>query len=270
LTLTPRQAASSFTMTGMTETVGMTVGQVAERFAVTVRTLHHYDEIGLACPSRRSAAGYRLYTDADITRLQHVVVYRRLGFALEDIASVLDDPAADVAAHLRRQRDAVTSRLDELSDLVVAIDRALEAEMSGINLTREEQKELFGDGFKEEYQAEARERWGDTEEWRQSQARAARYTKADWEAIKAETDAVHAAFVAAKRSGAPPDSATALAAAEAHGRQIHERFYDLSPEMHLCLARMYLADERFTRYYDDLEPGLAQYVHDAIAAYRRG
>jgi DNA-binding transcriptional MerR regulator len=259
-------------MTGMTEseagTTALTVGQVAERFAMTVRTLHHYDEIGLLRPSRRSAAGYRLYTGCDITRLQHVVVYRRLGFALEDIAVVLDDPGADVSAHLRRQRDAVMSRLDELSDLVVAIDRALEAEMSGVRLTRVEQQELFGDGFKEEYQAEARERWGDTEEWKQSQARAARYTKADWQAIKAEGDAVNDAFVAAKRSGAAPDSPAALAAAEAHGRHIEDRFYDLSPEMHRCLAQMYIADERFTKHYDDLEPGLAQYVHVAISAYR--
>ena len=255
-------------MTGMTETTGLTVGQVAERFAVTVRTLHHYDEIGLLRPSRRSAAGYRLYTDADITRLQHVVVYRRLGLALEDIAAVLDDPAADVAAHLRRQRDAVMSRLDELSDLVVAIDRALEADMSGIRLTRDEQKELFGDGFSEDYQTEARERWGDTEEWRQSQARTAQYTKADWEAIKAETDAVNEAFVAALRSGAAPDSAPARAAAAAHARHIDERFYALSPEMHRCLAQMYVTDERFTKHYDDLEPGLAQYVHDAIQALR--
>lgn len=254
-------------MTGVTET-GWTVGQVAERFAVTVRTLHHYDEVGLLRPTRRSAAGYRLYTDADITRLQHVIVYRRLGFTLDEIALVLDDPDADVASHLRRQRDAVMSRLDELSDLVVAIDRALEAEMSGIQLTREEQQELFGDGFSEEYQAEARERWGDTDRWKQSQARTARYTKADWEAIKAETDAVNDGFVAAKRSGAAPDSEAARAAAEAHGRHIHDRFYDLSPEMHLCLARMYVADERFTAYYDDLEPGLAQYVHDAIEALR--
>jgi DNA-binding transcriptional MerR regulator len=254
-------------MTGMTET-GMTVGQVAERFAVTVRTLHHYDEVGLLRPSRRSAAGYRLYTDADITRLQHVVVYRRLGFTLEDIATLLDDPDADVAAHLRRQRDAVSTRLDELTELVVAIDRALEAQMSGIRLTRDEQRELFGDGFREEYQAEARERWGDTDEWQQSRERTARYTKEDWVAIAAETDAVNAAFVAAKRSGAAPDSDAARAAAAAHGRHIHERFNDLSPEMHRCLAQTYLADERFTAYYDDLEPGLAQYVHDAITAYR--
>ena len=95
----------------------LTVGQVAERFAITVRTLHHYDEVGLLSPSERTRAGYRLYTDGDLTRLQHIVVYRRLGFALEEIALLLDDSAADVAEHLRRQRAAVTSRLEEMRKL---------------------------------------------------------------------------------------------------------------------------------------------------------
>ncbi|MFC5062438.1 MerR family transcriptional regulator [Actinomycetospora atypica] len=251
----------------MTETA-LTVGQVAERFAVTVRTLHHYDEVGLLRPTRRSAAGYRVYTDADITRLQHIVVYRRLGFALEDIAVLLDDPAADLGAHLRRQRDTVMTRLDEMRDLVTAIDRALEAEVDGIQLTREERRELFGDDFKDEYQQEAQERWGDTAAWRQSQERTTRYTKDDWIAIKAEADEVNAEFVAAKRAGEPATSERAVAAAAAHGRHIDERFYDLSPEMHRNLAELYVTDERFAKTYDDLEPGLAQYVHDAIAAYR--
>ena len=74
-----------------------TVGQVAEQLGVTVRTLHHYDAIGLLVPSERTSAGYRLYDGRDITRLQHVAVYRRLGFTLEEIALLLDDPSADEA-----------------------------------------------------------------------------------------------------------------------------------------------------------------------------
>src|SRR5687768_8295608 len=142
-------------------TATSTVGQVAERLDVTVRTLHHYDEIGLVVPSGRSRAGYRLYTDEDLTRLQHVVVYRRLGFALEEIALLLEQPGS-VVQHLRRQRAAVTQRLGEMQDLVAAIDQALEKEGSGMRLTREEQKELFGDGYSDEYAAEAEQRWGDT------------------------------------------------------------------------------------------------------------
>ena len=243
----------------------LSVGQVAERFGVTVRTLHHYDEIGLVRP-HRTASGYRVYTDDDLERLQHVVVYRRLGFPLEEIGPLLDDPHADVEAHLCRQRAAVVSRLDEMRDLVAAIDRALEAQMNGNALTPEEQKELFGEGFSEEYAREAEERWGDTDAYRQSQERTRRYTKDDWRRIAAEGEEVTARFVALMRAGAAPDSAEAMDAAEAHRAQIDRWFYAVAHPMHRGLADMYLADPRFTTTYDDREPGLAQFVHDAIHA----
>ena len=244
----------------------LTVGQVAEQLGVTVRTLHHYDQIGLLSPSARSGAGYRLYTQADLTRMQNVVVYRRLGFPLEEIADLLDDAGPALVEHLQRQRAAVMSRLEEMSSLVTAIDRALEKEMNGVDLTKEEQRELFGDGFSEEYAAEAQERWGDTDAWRQSQERTARYTKADWEQIKAESEAINAAFVAALEAGAPATSEAAMDAAERARKQIHDRFYDLSPEFHRNLGDMYVSDPRFTKTYEDIAPGLAQYVRDAIHA----
>jgi DNA-binding transcriptional MerR regulator len=243
----------------------LTVGQLASRFGVTVRTLHHYDEIGLLAPSARSSAGYRLYSEADITRLQHTVVYRRLGFPLEEISLLLAHPES-VEQHLRRQRAAVLDRLDEMRDLVAAIDRALEKESTGMKLTKQEQQELFGEGYSDEYAAEAEQRWGDTDGWRQSQERTSGYSKRDWVAIKAEMDAVNTAFVAAKRAGLTADSVPAMDAAERHRQHIHDRFYDLSHEFHRNLGDMYLADPRFTKTYDDQEPGLAQYVRDAIHA----
>ena len=262
-------------MTAMTKVnerahTALTVGQVAERLGVTVRTLHHYDAIGLVVPSERTSARYRLYTVEDITRLQHVVVYRRLGFALEEIALLLDDRAAAddgaVIGHLRRQRAAVMSRLDEMRDLVTAIDRALEKEMSGIKLTEEEQKELFGDGFSEEYADEAEQRWGETEAWKQSRKRTSTYTKKDWAQVKAEMDATNAAFVSAMDAGLPATSEEAMDAAEQSRFHIHKWFYDITPEFHRNLGDMYVADPRFTRTYEDIKPGMAQYVRDAIHA----
>ena len=250
----------------MTEAAaGLTVGQVADEFGVTVRTLHHYDEVGLVRP-HRTASGYRLYTEDDLERLRHVVVYRRLGFPLEEIGPLLDDPHTDVEAHLRRQRAAVVSRLDEMRDLVAALDRALEARMNGRALTPEEQRELFGDGFSEEYAREAEERWGDTDAWRQSRERTTRYSKDDWRRIAAEGEEVTARFAELKRAGAPADAVAAMDAAEAHRAHIDRWFYDLGHPMHRGLADMYVADPRFTKTYDDREPGLAQYVRDAIHA----
>lgn len=262
-------------MTAMTTVNGralaaLTVGQVAEQLGVTVRTLHHYDEIGLLVPSERTSAGYRLYTTQDITRLQHVVVYRRLGFALAEIAALLEEQAAAdggaVIGHLRRQRAAVLSRLDEMRDLVTAIDQALEKEMSGVKLTKEEQKELFGDGFSDEYADEAERRWGQTEAWKQSQRRTSTNTKQDWVQVKAEMDATNAAFAVAMDAGSPATSEEAMDAAEHHRLHIQLWFYDIPPELHRNLGDMYIEDSRFRKSYEDIRPGLAQYVRDAIHA----
>ena len=242
----------------------LTVGQVAERFDITVRTLHHYDEIGLLRPSDRSTAGYRLYTEDDLTRLQHVVVYRRLGFALEEIGLVLDNPES-VEQHLRRQRAAVVARLDEMAELVTAIDRALERQMTNEPATTEDLKELFGEGF-DDAQSEAQERWGETDAWKQSRQRTKNYTKEDWAQVRAESDAVLAAFTASMDAGEPPTSVVAMDAAEQHRRSIHDRFYDCSHESHKGLGDLYLSDPRFTATYDEIRPGLSQYVRDAIYA----
>lgn len=248
-----------------TASVDLTVGQVAQTFGVTVRNLHHYDAQGLVVPSARTHAGYRLYTDADLSRLATVVTYRRLGLPLAEVRDLLDGQGT-ASEHLRRQREAVLTKLDELTELVTAIDAALEAEMNDRPATTEELKDLFGDGFSDEYQAEAEERWGDTDAWKQSASRTKRYTPADWQQVKAEMDAVNAAFVASLTSGASSDSDEAMAAAEAHREHIAQRFYDLDHTFHRGLADMYVADPRFTKTYEDLAPGLAQYVHDAIHA----
>lgn len=248
-----------------TARVELTVGQVAESFGVTVRTLHHYDAEGLVVPSARTHAGYRLYTDADLARLATVVTYRRLGLPLTEVRALLDGEGS-AEQHLRRQRDAVVTRLGELEQLVTAIDRALERAMEQRPATTDELKELFGDGFSEEYQAEAQERWGESDAWQQSARRTKSYTKADWAESKAEGDAVNDALVAALRSGAPATSAEAMDAAEAHRAHIERWFYDLDHAFHRGLADMYVADPRFTKTYEDQAPGLAQYVHDAIHA----
>jgi hypothetical protein len=153
-----------------------------------------------------------------------------------------------------------------MNELVTAIDRALEKEMSGNKMTTEEQKELFGDGFSEDYAQEAEQRWGQTEAWKQSQGRTSTYTKADWGEVKSEMDANNAAFASAQADGEPPTSERAMDAAEQHRLHIHNRFYDLTPEFHRNLGDMYLADPRFTKNYEDIAPGLAKYVRDAIHA----
>jgi MerR family transcriptional regulator, thiopeptide resistance regulator len=135
---------------------------------------------------------------------------------------------------------------------------------SGVRLTADEQIETFGTtAFGVEYTDEAEEHRGDTEAWKQSRERVAKFVKQDWIDIKADGDALREALAQAKRAGVERGSMDADELAARH-RPTVELYYDCGDEMHCSLVQMYLADERFTRYYDDVEPGLAQFVHDIV------
>jgi DNA-binding transcriptional MerR regulator len=242
----------------------MTVGDVAALAGVTVRTLHHYDRIGLLSPSARSSAGYRLYAPADLDRLHQVLVYRELGFSLEDVAALLDD--ADPVEHLRRQHSLLLERLDRTRSMVAAVEKEMEARIMGVPLTPEEKFEVFGDFDPDQYEEEVQERWGETDAYAQSKRRTAAYSKQDWLRIKAEGEDVEARFAAALAAGVPADSEQAMDIAEEHRQQISRNFYDCPPEMHAGLGRMYVEDERFTAHYEQIAPGLAQYVSTAVQA----
>ncbi|MCZ2822621.1 MerR family transcriptional regulator [Modestobacter sp. VKM Ac-2977] len=243
-----------------------TVGELARLAGVTVRTLHHYDRIGLVRPSERTSAGYRSYDAHDLDRLQQVLLYRELGFPLDEVATLLDDPEADPAAHLRRQHRLLRERLERTRAMVAAVEKEMEARQMGISLSPEERFEVFGDWLPEEYAAEAEERWGDSDAWAQSQRRTAAMTKEDWLRVKAEGDDVERRFAAALAAGAPADSNAAQDLAEEYRQQISRNFYDCSPEVHAGLGRMYVEDERFSAYYERIAPGLAQYVSTAVQA----
>jgi len=246
--------------------VGYSVGQVARFAGVSVRTLHHYHQIGLLEPSGFTPSGYRRYADGDLDRLQRVLFYRELGFPLDEIMTVLADLDTDPLAHLRRQHELLTQRVQRLQGMVTAVERAMEAMKMGISLTPEERFEVFGEHDPARYAEEAEQRWSDTEAYRQSQRRTSRYTKDDWIRIKEAGADLNRRLVEAMTSGAPADSEQAMDLAEEHRRSINDTYYDCGYDMHRGLAAMYLADPWFTQNSENVAPGLAQYLHDAIMA----
>jgi MerR family transcriptional regulator, thiopeptide resistance regulator len=246
--------------------VGHTVGQLAAIAGVTVRTLHHYDGIGLLVPGERTHAGHRSYGEAELDRLQRILFYRELGFPLEEIAALLDDPGADPLEHLRRQHGLLTERIARLRAMAAAVERAMEARTMGINLTAEEKFEVFGDFDPDEHTEEAERRWGGSDAYRESQRRTAAYTKEDWQRIRDEAGELTGRIVALKESGAGPETEAAMDLAEEHRQQICGHYYDCGYEMHTGLAGMYVTDERFTRNIDAAHPGLAAYLCAAILA----
>ncbi|WP_280897225.1 MULTISPECIES: MerR family transcriptional regulator [unclassified Streptomyces] len=120
------------------------MGRVAELADVSVRTLHHYDEIGLVRPSARTMAGYRVYSAGDVERLREVLAYRRLGFSLREVAELVDAPSPDAVAHLRRLRGLLLERRDRVDAMVAAVDRELEARARGSEVTPDQPLETLG------------------------------------------------------------------------------------------------------------------------------
>jgi len=248
------------------EPSGRTVGEVAALARVTVRALHHYDEIGLVSPSGRSEAGYRLYDDSDLARLQQVLFYRELGFALDDIREVMTAPEFNRAAALREQRRLLEEQGDRLQAMIDAVDAAIAAHEGGYAMDEAEMFEVFGGFNPHEFEPEVRKRWGDTEAYRQSHERARQYGKADWQRIKAEVEEINEAFVQALDSGAEPTSTPVTAIAERHRQHIGRWFYECEPEMHRGLGELFVQDERFAATWESLRPGLAEYVSAAFIA----
>jgi MerR family transcriptional regulator, thiopeptide resistance regulator len=245
---------------------GYTVGAVAERSGVSVRTLHHYDAIGLLTPSARSAAGYRLYSEADLGRLRHVLFYRELGFGLDQIAEILADPDARTDDHLRRQHRLLRQRQARTGALLAAIEHEIEARRLGIALTPAEQLEIFGTATFAEHAEEAHERWEDAEASKASWRRTAAYSKQDWVAIKAEADETIRRFADALRAGEPATGAAAMDLAEEHRAHLSRWFFPCDHGRHRQVAAGYVADPGAAATWDEVAPGFARYVHDAIVA----
>lgn len=244
----------------------LTVGSVARLAGVTVRTLHHYDEIGLVVPAGRTDSGYRTYGAAEIERLQEVLFFRELGFSLETIREIVGRPDYERETALLQQRQMLEARAEHLFALIDAVDRAIAAERTGATMSNEDMLEVFGDFDPSEYEEEAKQRWGETDAYRQSAQRTARYTKDDWLALQAEADEINQGLIELMAAGTPADDPAAMDLAEAHRLHISKWFYDCSKEMHAGLGQMYVADVRFKENIDKAGDGLAEYLSAAIAA----
>ncbi|REK92231.1 MerR family transcriptional regulator [Streptomyces inhibens] len=250
--------------------MGYSVGQVSGFAGITVRTLHHYDKAGLLSPSDRSPAGYRLYSDADLARLQQILFYRELGFPLDEIATILEDPQANVLDHLRARHRLLNDQITKLRRLVEVAEQAMEVQQTGVELTPEERFEVFGEvAFDLSYATEAHLKWQHSEGHQRSMARAAAHSKEDWAKIMAEAAEWRRRLTAAFDADEPADGERAMDLAEEHRRHITRWFTPCPTDMHGRIADDFAADPRaFALVVPPTEqrPGLAPYLRTAVHA----
>ena len=242
------------------------VKDVARLAGVSVRTLHHYDSIALLVPSTRTTAGYRLYTDNDLLRLQQILIGREIGLSLEEIRRSLDDPSFDRKTALLNQKQRLRERARDTEAMIRAIDVALVA-LEGRCKKGDVNMEALFEGFNHsQYEDEARKRWEKSEAFIESQKRTTRYSPDDWKAIKAEQAALYDGAYAALKAGKSASDAAVMDIAERHRMSIDRWFYPCSHGMHRALASMYESDDRFRQSIDTHGEGLTSFLAEAIRA----
>ncbi|MGI5970477.1 MAG: MerR family transcriptional regulator [Oscillospiraceae bacterium] len=235
----------------------MTVGEAAKLVGVSVRTLHYYDELGLLRPSGATKAGYRLYDKSDIERLEQILFYRELGLKLADIKLILSRPDYDSRQALERHRELLMLKKRRIDEMISLVGEILEGKtVSKPKITEDDIRKI-----KKQYADEVRERWGDTEAYRESEK------KSDAELVSAagEADKIFKAFASARFGD--PDGPEALSLVRRWQEHITDNYYKCTKQILSGLGEMYSYDERFRENIDRYGEGTAAFMSAAIKAY---
>ncbi len=244
--------------------VAYTVRKLAEMAGITVRTLHHYDEIGVLSPRTRTAAGYRLYGEADLLRLQQILFFRELGFPLEQIRDIIEDPHFDRVRALERHRAMLELERARLSRLLGTIEKTIaKLTEDNMGITDEELWDGFSQEQIERYKRESREAYG-VEVVEESERRAKGMSKGQWQAVKDEGDAVTRGLAALMDR--PVDDPEVQALIGRHYRWVCT-FWTPDAEAYKGLGELYTDNPEFTANYDKYAAGLAGFMQEAMRYY---
>jgi len=250
--------------------VSYRIGEVANLSNVSVRTLRHYDDIGLLTPSVRSDAGYRLYSPADVERLKQILFFKTLGFSLQDIGKAMNDPDFDFHQALIEQRERVLKQHNDIQSVLGLINHLLTECDEDTTVTKPTPSfSMFKDFDPSLYEEEAEQNWGDTDAYKESTRRTQQYTDADWRAIKTENDTILTRFADLLKAGTKPSEDAAIAAVEAYRVHIDRWYYPCSKVMHAQLGQMYVSDARFKANFDKVCLGLAEFIAAATTENAR-
>ncbi len=241
-----------------------TINQLATMAGVSVRTLHHYDQIGLLRPTTRSMAGYRLYQEAELLRLQQILFYKELDLPLDEIRRILERPDFNLVAALEGHRRDLRQRAERLETLLTTIDKTI-AKLTEANmeLTDAELYEGFTEEEIERDKREVSERY-DPALVAESNRRIRKLSREQWQAVKQEGADV-SLLIAGLMDKAPGDPEVQKAVARHHAWI--ENFYPASAEVYRGLGQGYASDARFRAFFDKFRPGLADFMQAAMAFY---
>ena len=239
----------------------MQIKEFAKISGVSVRTLHYYDEIGLLSPAFvERATGYRYYDENSLLRMQEILFYRELDFSLKSIGEILSSPNHDTRRSLEEQKKLLTLKKERLERLIASIDAA----MKGDNIM-----EAFDNSEFEAYKAEAQEKWGKTDAYKEHTEKTKHYSQEKWNGLADGMDRIMAQFAACMKAGNAPASAEAQSLVKTLQEYITTNYYHCTKEILAGLGQMYVADERFQNNIDKHGKGTAAFICEAIETFCR-
>lgn len=244
----------------------MNAKQVAELSGVSVRTLHHYDEIGLLSPGRNPANGYRSYADEDLDRLQQILFFRRCGFPLERIGQLLSDPEYDRDAAYAVQEKYLLHEKNRINTMLDTLRKSYRASKGEILMSNQEKFHGF-DMSSNPYEDEARARWGD-KAVDQSNAHIATLGKEGQKVLGEKMNALFRSLAEVREEN-PESSRAQQAISEMYGIFNSNIGHHYTPEAFEGLGQMYITDSRFTENIDQFGDGLAQFLAEAMRVFAR-
>ena len=239
------------------------IKEFAELTGVSVRTLHYYDEIGLLKPGFVDEQnGYRFYDEASLERMQEILFYRELDFSLKSIGEILASPNYDKQKALADQKQLLTLKKERLERLIAALEQAEKGE-----ITMSAFDNIEYETARQQYEDEAKQRWGNTDAYKESQAKTAGYSKEQWNDVLGGMNGIFAEFADCKKCGESADSDTAQRLAKKLQDYITANFYHCTDDILAGLGQMYVCDERFKNNIDKCGEGTAEFVSNAIKVY---
>lgn len=234
-----------------------TVKEVSRLTGVSVRTLHHYDAIGLLKPTYVTKAGYRMYDDAALGRLQNILLFRELQFPLKEIRAILDSPGFDQAEVIARQIELLELQYRHIGEL---ISLARDIQSKGAATMH---FEAFDKSEMEQYRAEAKARWGTTQAWQDFAQRPAAQSKEEQEEAANRLLDIFAGLGTLRHLS--PDARKVQEKIAALQQFITDHYYTCTDEILNGLGQMYAEDERFRKTIDRAGgEGTAEFVSRAI------
>ncbi|OAX50941.1 MerR family transcriptional regulator [Paenibacillus sp. AD87] len=242
--------------------MAMKVKEVAELVGISVRTLHHYDEIGLLTPDEVTSAGYRLYSDANLEMLQQIIFFKELDFSLKDIKEIINNPSFNREEALNMHRRILLEKRKRLDQMIATIDKSVQHVRGEIKMTAKEQFEGFNFSHNP-YEQEARERWGD-QAVDQANQKLQNQSPGEQKALSDQMNSIYTRLAAIRHTD--PNSAEAQAGISEWYSYLNN-MGNYSPEVFRGLGQMYVDDERFTRNIDQFGEGLAVFMRDAMAVF---